>query len=154
MDAALNATLGYDLDLGGYAFEYPVEDSPFHGIADLVWESPDLSYFPYVELPRSAGHPDVLLFDPTPYARAEPFPRFINADDCRYYLLASGYVLGSDHGCICDQEGCERCDGNGYIDSPAGHYAVYTLRDHPRIRAINAAMARIQAGLMWYQRTR
>ena len=115
----------------------------------LAWDSPDLDYIIGQDcLPRNKwGHretPDLLLICPNDGHYPETtFPESFEEDDYKYVCLAQGWLAESDHDCNCHghlapwtgaagepreplDSLCNRCDGDGYENSPSGNWAVYS----------------------------
>jgi hypothetical protein len=150
-------TVGYGLDDGGYAFE-PVDcDSGVPG--DLQWDDPDTNYFPFgaEEVDYGRGLSLVLLIQTCWPGLPNAWPvTYTDDNGDRYDLRSHGTVEESDRDCGCnglamaerDDEHrivweftgngrdpaypeCPRCDGTGYVTSPGGAFAWYSVHEYP-----------------------
>lgn len=130
-------TYGYDLDGGGYAFER----TNIPGLEGdvLMWDDPDPDYFPFGTDETEGGfyrHSLVTLY--VDIGVAEQWPESFETGYGTMVRLSVGCVYDSEHECLCrgwngeDDEphpDCERCEGEGYLDSPGGTFAWYGLKE-------------------------
>lgn len=151
-DTCRMATIGYDLDGGGYAFE----PSPHFDEHTCVWNDPDCDYFPIGDDMRCAisGEMSEVHFRPFMGEPEGGWPEsYHDKDGDRWELIGQGRLYTTDRDCNChgkpDPEGlagvgwtftgdayndparpdCHRCEGDGYVESPGGAFAVYVMRD-------------------------
>lgn len=147
--------IGYDLDGGGYSFEYadpPVvaavaEANMARVISEYVllsWDQPDLDYVTSGDVVPGGyrrATADLLLIVPNGGQEAEwpPTIRENNDDETELHLIAEGVLFETDHDCSWCGAGtgtepspdpnCQRCDGDGYVNSPGGAYGIYERRE-------------------------
>lgn len=146
-NACKECTIGYGLDGGGYEFEV---FKGFWGDSVVCWDDPDFDYFPFPEaMPRHIKRHlfgVVVLFHPTwGFGSEHKFPLLIirkNGEKLR--RISCGWLNETDRDCHChgefDRSGqweftgnvtdtpyadCERCNGDGYVISPGGQWAIY-----------------------------
>jgi hypothetical protein len=143
-------TEAHGLDIGGHAYEL-WEDVP--GLPGVVWANPHPSYAPWISESR------YVTVVPTRFARLESpiyvwvpadtetaeFPKTFTRSSAQqsgqqevgYRLIRHGRVTDDDNECLCwDESGhpfpdCRRCDGDGFVPSESGCWALYAL-DVPR----------------------
>lgn len=152
-DVTREWTIGYDLDTGGHEFERPepelVAALRAAGTEDagcfIVWDSPDLGYVTGGDAVPRGTWPDVLFIAPNSgHYRRAVFPDEYRYLDSVYRKIGEGDLRETDHDCWCvgAQEApdidvdeirrCDRCGGDGYVNSPGGEYAIYTRVDEER----------------------
>jgi len=152
-DLARLWTIGYGLDMGGHEFSEPEEGEVFHGEPEtfLLWEDPDLNYCPGWP-PHMSGSADLLVIAPREYMQSTyTFPEKIIWPDRTWTRLAHGWLNSTDRECYChgrpvkrpdEQTGeweftgnlldpaypdCDRCEGDGSVESPGGNWAIYEM---------------------------
>ena len=137
--------VGYGLDETEYAFVEPDEGSPLLKIVGVVTYDDDWGYFPSTVDGREMLKLSVPFFAWQPRAVEEPeWPKLMLAPwgtDEVYRLEFTGMLLGTDRECMWCDDGtqtdnetgevteCTRCEGDGYVDSPGGPFACYSLHD-------------------------
>ena len=139
-------SIGYNLDCGGYEFTNP-EHKSLEGC--VVWDDPDADYIPWVLGALDKGSDWWGLSCPMyafrPSQGAFEWPETLPDPDFPRRLLGHGRLYDTDRECYCrgqpegdewvpsgDGSGepyphCERCEGEGTVDSPGGLWALYTL---------------------------
>lgn len=131
--------IGYGLDGGGHTFTEPPK--ALEGLGAFVWDDPDNDYFPC----RSDNNPrleelscPVLAFAPQDghFERTIWPTEYVDDSGHTMVLQWDGIVYGTDRECDCvldneeypDTDGCTRCSGDKYIDSPGGEFAIYARK--------------------------
>ena len=144
--------VGYGLDGGGYEFENPTNPTLL-AIGCVIWESPDLDYFCGFDAIGHGQAADLLAFAPRGiFGNAAVFPLTLPGpwEDRTYHRIASGYLSENEHECNCygvhdldeplgweftgnvndkPYPKCERCNGDGYVLSEGGSWAIYECQE-------------------------
>ena len=145
-------TVALGIDDGGYEVENP--DHPaLERLGAFVWESPNPDYLPVSEdaaraLREGSG---LFAFVPTPVwgvRGGPPWPLSFADKAYGHRLVAAGQWIASNRDCHChgrpdpDEPGgwectgnvmdkpdkdCDRCGGSGFVEHPAGWWAVFTM---------------------------
>ena len=147
------ATIGYDLDGGGYAFEPGADDWLGYCVLDSGVDYLHWCYEGHKITSRIGGHSMVCVFDV--HASDDHMPLLACIGDRVYVKLHAYTVHETDHDCNChgrpldpdvvtaapdDWEwtgntmdepypNCDRCEGEGYVISPGGVMAFYATID-------------------------
>jgi len=145
---------GYDLDGGGYTFENPPEG--LQGLGCFIWDDPDPDCVPWirdgVDYWKYGLH--VYAFAPQDgHFRETEWPASYVEDEWTRKLIAHGSLATTDRECHCHGKwvqdddpqkqkweftgnvkdspwpSCDRCDGDGYVVSQGGEWALYALSD-------------------------
>lgn len=148
-EAIKRANYGYDLDGGGYSFE---EAPPTLGGAVIVWTDPDLDYLGLSDVMPGRDFYGlscpVFAFAPNSgHFRPYDFRRTYKDGDDTYVRICHGDFTETDRECHCHGKWgpdgweatgdtsddphpeCERCEGDGYVVSPGGEWAIYALEE-------------------------
>lgn len=154
-DAIKQLNNGYDLDGGGYTFERPPEG--LQGLGCYVWDSPDVDCVPWVRDAVDYWKHSLHVYAFAPQDGHFPetkWPEKYTEDEWTRKLVAHGRLTTTDRSCHChgywaqDPDdahkqawnftgntkddpwpNCDRCDGDGYVVSQGGEWALYTLAD-------------------------
>lgn len=142
---------GYGLDGGGYSFENIPSDHPLTD-KGVIWDDPDLDYFLGADIvphEHRNGLCMVLVFNVGAVGAPE-FPEYwLDSDGDCMLRVCFGWVSETDRECNChgepnDVDGCwgftgdtsdkpypecDRCDGDGYVTSDGGTWAIYVMTD-------------------------
>jgi|6_EtaG_2_1085325.scaffolds.fasta_scaffold62706_3 hypothetical protein len=142
---------GYGLDGGGYSFENPDADHPLANTGVLLWDDPDLDYFLGSDVvPHEHRYASCMVLVFAAYDGSYTFPNaWLDDDDDKITKVCEGVTYGTDRECNCHGQpndgqtpwlytgncmdvpypNCDRCDGDGYLDSPGGTWAIYAYID-------------------------